>query len=72
VKVVAALDPSLVVGVGRFAAERARASLGDRVGLGCIPHPSPANPGANRDWPRAVDTRLGELGFDPRDPPAHG
>jgi single-strand selective monofunctional uracil DNA glycosylase len=71
-KIVEALRPSLVVGVGRFAAERARAALGDRVRLGCIPHPSPANPGANRDWPGAVDARLRELGFDPRDSWAHG
>jgi single-strand selective monofunctional uracil DNA glycosylase len=72
VKVVAALHPSLVVGVGRFAAERARSALGDRIRLGCIPHPSPANPGANKDWPGAVDVRLRDLGFDPRHSPAHG
>ena len=60
------LRPALVVGVGRFAERRAHEALGDRIRIGCIPHPSPASPAANRDWPGAVDARLRELGFDPR------
>ncbi len=63
VKSAEALRPRLVVGVGRFAERRARAALGDAVEIGSIPHPSPANPGANRDWPEHVDLRLRELGF---------
>jgi single-strand selective monofunctional uracil DNA glycosylase len=64
-KVFDVLQPSLVVGVGRFAEQRAKAALGDGVRIGCIPHPSPANPGASRGWPGSVDARLRELGFEP-------
>ena len=49
--VVAVLDTSKVIGVGRFAEARARqAGLGDHVEVSNAPHPSPANPAANRDW----------------------
>ncbi len=59
-----ALAPRAVVGVGRFAAARAAAALGDLgIALGCILHPSPANPGANRDWEATVERQLGELGL---------
>lgn len=64
-RAVEALRPKLVVGIGRFAERRARAALGDAVRIGCIPHPSPASPAANRDWAGAVDTALRELGFEP-------
>jgi single-strand selective monofunctional uracil DNA glycosylase len=64
-RVVAALRPRLVVGVGRLAEERARVVLGDVPGVGCITHPSPANPGASRDWPGLVDAQLRALGFEP-------
>jgi single-strand selective monofunctional uracil DNA glycosylase len=57
------LAPARVVGVGRFAAQRAEAALG---GLGLafatIPHPSPANPAANRDWAGAATRALVEQG----------
>ncbi len=47
--VVAALAPEVVVGVGKFAAQRAAAALrGPRVAT--IAHPSPANPAANKGW----------------------
>jgi single-strand selective monofunctional uracil DNA glycosylase len=50
-RLVEALEPSWVIGVGNFAEARARASLGDRgLRFGRIPHPSPANPRAQRDW----------------------
>jgi len=64
-KVVDALSPRLVVGVGRFAVARARAALGPNAELGCIAHPSPASPAANRDWAGTVDSQLRALGFEP-------
>ena len=63
---VEALEPRALVGVGRFAAERAAAAAGDlELPLGCILHPSPANPDANRDWEATVERQLGELGLWP-------
>jgi len=45
------MRPEYVVGIGRFAADRAAAALKDmRVKLGVVPHPSPASPAANRGW----------------------
>jgi len=50
-RTVAALRPRHVIGIGRFAADRARAALeGLAVQIGGITHPSPANPKANRGW----------------------
>jgi single-strand selective monofunctional uracil DNA glycosylase len=57
------LAPSLVVGVGAFAEARARNALGaSGVPIGCVLHPSPANPAANRGWEKLVEVQLGELG----------
>jgi single-strand selective monofunctional uracil DNA glycosylase len=45
------LAPRCVFGVGRFAERRAGIALaGMGVAIGCIPHPSPASPAANRGW----------------------
>ena len=45
------LMPEHVVGVGRFAADRASIALaGLGLPVGAITHPSPANPKANRGW----------------------
>ena len=61
-EMVAALEPRAVVGVGRFAADRAAAALGAAAPrLGCILHPSPANPQANRAWEATVERQLAEL-----------
>jgi single-strand selective monofunctional uracil DNA glycosylase len=50
-KVVATLAPTWVVGVGKFAEGRAREALATaNVNFASMPHPSPANPNANRDW----------------------
>jgi single-strand selective monofunctional uracil DNA glycosylase len=65
VRVVETLRPTLVVGVGRFAEQRARGVLGGAVTIGSIPHPSPASPAANRDWASLVDGPLRALGFEP-------
>lgn len=61
------LAPRWVVGVGRFAEARARAVLGGRdVEVGCVLHPSPASPEANRAWAETVEAQLRELGVELR------
>jgi len=63
--VVAVLRPRIVVGIGAFATERARAALGDAgVAVGRMPHPSPASPAANRGWAEAADEALAALGIE--------
>lgn len=58
-----ALQPSLVVGVGQYAEERARTALQGRpLAVGRILHPSPANPMASRDWPAQIEAQLRGLG----------
>lgn len=57
-----ALRPDVVVGVGKFAQDRARMVLGDGARVGRILHPSPASPLANRGWAEAVDAELRALG----------
>lgn len=77
-ELVSALDPELVVGVGRFAEGRARAALGDgtppKAGpertagnakvpvIGTVLHPSPASPAANRGWAEQATRQLIALG----------
>ncbi|HEX4352696.1 MAG TPA: hypothetical protein VHZ95_07285 [Polyangiales bacterium] len=59
-----ALSPKFVIGVGKFAEERAAAALVDRgISFGSIPHPSPANPAANRGWDKQADAALRGLGL---------
>jgi single-strand selective monofunctional uracil DNA glycosylase len=58
-----ALSPEVVVGVGKFAEDRARLLLGEDAEIGRILHPSPASPLANRGWADAVDTSLREHGI---------
>ena len=56
-----ALAPDWIIGVGDFAATRAREAVpGVRVGR--ILHPSPANPAANRDWAGIATLQLCDLG----------
>ena len=64
-RVAETLRPSLVVGIGGFAEQRAREALGGDVRIGRILHPSPASPAANNDWPGLVDAQLRALGFEP-------
>jgi len=64
-RIVETMQPQLVVGVGRFAEQRAREALGDDVRIGWILHPSPASPAANDDWAARVDGQLRALGFTP-------
>ena len=63
-QMVEALGPRHVVGIGRFAAQRAAAALGKvRVSVGEVPHPSPASPAANRGWAIQMDRALERLGI---------
>ena len=58
------LHPEHIVGVGRFAADRAAAALkGSGIKLGVMPHPSPASPAANRGWAAQATRALAGLGI---------
>ena len=62
---VAILHPRLVVGVGAFAALRARLALdGTGIPVGTILHPSPASPLANRGWAAQARRQLADLGIE--------
>jgi single-strand selective monofunctional uracil DNA glycosylase len=57
------LSPRLVVGVGKFAADRARAALAQLpVTVGQMLHPSPASPKANQGWQPVIEQELADLG----------
>jgi len=59
------LEPEHVIGVGNFARDAAKSALGSRmadVRIGCIPHPSPASPRANRGWAEDAEQCLREAG----------
>ncbi len=59
------LGPRWVVGVGKFAEDRAKAALSERdVEIGRILHPSPASPAANKNWIGAAETALAKLGIE--------
>lgn len=62
-RVVEALDPEMVIGVGKFAEGRAKKALSptDRT-IGTVLHPSPASPIANRGWAPQADKQLRALG----------
>ncbi|MEZ5565002.1 MAG: single-stranded DNA-binding protein [Gammaproteobacteria bacterium] len=53
-----AIEPSAVVGIGRYAEARAWAVAGKQLPIGFLPHPSPANPAANRNWPALAEAAL--------------
>jgi single-strand selective monofunctional uracil DNA glycosylase len=64
-EVVSELKPEVVIGVGAFAEKRARQVLGnDGPRIGCILHPSPASPKANRGWADAAAKELAALGVE--------
>jgi len=63
--IAAVLRPQHVIGIGAFAADRARASLADEpYRFGSIPHPSPASPTANQGWARQAEAALRRLGIE--------
>jgi single-strand selective monofunctional uracil DNA glycosylase len=58
------LNPRCVIGVGRFAEERARVATGDvDIKVGRITHPSPANPKANQGWEAIIERELSACGI---------
>ncbi|MGC4027729.1 MAG: hypothetical protein QM696_02480 [Steroidobacteraceae bacterium] len=71
---IAALQPEWVIGVGKWAEQRARQALDGHAGvrIGSILHPSPASPAANRGWAAAATAQLVTLGVWPRTAPANG
>lgn len=61
--VIGELKPEFVVGVGKFAEQRIRASVDPRsCYIGCMLHPSPASPAANKNWAKAADAALVQCG----------
>lgn len=57
------LEPEWLIGVGDFAAIRAREVFeGGSLKLGKILHPSPACPASNKDWAGKVTSQLQQLG----------
>jgi single-strand selective monofunctional uracil DNA glycosylase len=64
-RTIAYLKPGCVVGVGKFAGDRAAQALTDFEGVvGRITHPSPANPRANRGWGSLATEELRKLGIE--------
>jgi single-strand selective monofunctional uracil DNA glycosylase len=65
-QIVRILKPQWLIGVGDFAAKRAReASNESLLGVGQILHPSPACPASNKDWAGTVTAQLRQLGVWP-------
>jgi single-strand selective monofunctional uracil DNA glycosylase len=65
-RLVALLRPAHVIGIGRFAEERAKSALdGSGIPIGVILHPSPASPAANRGWAGQARRELVRLGVCP-------
>ena len=68
-----ALQPQWAIGIGGFAEKRIRtvaesdlidSALARRLRIGCILHPSPASPLANRGWAEAAEKQLSQLGVE--------
>ncbi len=62
-EVVSILEPKMIVGVGKFAEQRAGKVAGDLAAVGTILHPSPASPVANRGWAAQAEAQLSALGL---------
>ena len=56
------LKPRLVLGIGRYSEQRARAVFGDTLPVHGVLHPSPASPIANLGWADAFERQLAALG----------
>jgi single-strand selective monofunctional uracil DNA glycosylase len=61
--IVRILAPEWLIGVGRFAEQRASLVLEGAVKIGRILHPSPSNPASNRDWASTANHELTRLGI---------
>ena len=58
------LRPTHLVGIGRYATDRARAACGaSGLAIGTLLHPSPASPAANRGWAEQAERQLAALGL---------
>lgn len=63
-EMIAVLRPKTLIGVGAFAAERARRVVPEgTLAIETILHPSPASPAANRGWHAAARKQLVAIGF---------
>ncbi|MFB0936532.1 MAG: single-stranded DNA-binding protein [Propionivibrio sp.] len=63
-RLVDALQPQWVIGIGGFAEARAADALaGMDVRIGKVLHPSPASPAANRGWAEAATRQLAAQGI---------
>ena len=63
--IVDVLKPSLVLGIGAWAAKRCAQVVGARARVGTMPHPSPASPAANTGWDKLARRALEEQGIAP-------
>ncbi len=65
-RIIEALEPRFVIGVGQYAAAQAERVVDgmarDDVTVGSVLHPSPANPQANRGWAQAAQAQLEAMG----------
>jgi single-strand selective monofunctional uracil DNA glycosylase len=61
---VVVLQPEWVIGIGKFAEDRARAAIDNpEVKIGRVLHRSPASPIANRGWAEQAERQFEELGI---------
>ena len=58
------LKPEMAVGVGVFAVDRIKAVAPPGLKISKLPHPSPASPAANKDWPGQADAAMRAAGID--------
>lgn len=64
VKLAEHFQPKHVVGVGAFAEKRAAIALEHLdIAVSRMPHPSPASPAANKDWPKLAEDALSKAGI---------
>ncbi|SRR5260221_133399 len=62
-EVVGILNPEWLIGIGAFAEACARRVFpDDSIRIATLPHPSPANPAANRDWAGLASAKLEAVG----------
>jgi single-strand selective monofunctional uracil DNA glycosylase len=58
------LNPERIIGVGRFATDRAKIALKDSgLPIHTVLHPSPASPMANRGWAEQAEKQLQAMGI---------
>ncbi len=62
-RIVRLLEPERVIGVGKFAEQRAKKALPSGTTIGTILHPSPASPIANRGWAPQAEKQLAAMGI---------